>query len=442
MRGPVKNAQPIASLLFCVLLSTGASAQIPTEGSKPASYDPATKEAAQQHEDGQARRKRERDELSTRSLSRLTSEFKAVETQLKEKESALEKLSNTRDSLKRAIKTWTSEIDSITSDEQKKSTIKISLIRFKSAVDKPSPPEDPEANQKARMAEEAFRAFAKEYLAVTTLDLLKHFSYEEIELLNSHGLPNTSRLYTTYGSQISKKLDELSRAEEAQAKFMGLQNLMSGEIRTDSNDQLNYILKNDLQTITASLKAAETWLDQDYLKLKRELDDIRLKKDDLEQMIDEKSTTDNKLTYAIYCMVAALVVLYVATLFAHEKIQSAIFEHRTLVEMIGMAFLLLTIIILGTGEKMDRSVLGALLGTVGGYIFGQQTRSSGRPKHRKQSRTDGPSLEKKRKKKKATGVMTENLQKAAESPAPVTQAEATPTDALKDLQELNPPATE
>lgn len=58
------------------------------------------------------------------------------------------------------------------------------------------------------------------------------------------------------------------------------------------------------------MKAAETWLDQDYLELKKEIDDSR----------------------------------------------PAIFEHRTLVEMIGMAFLLLTIIILGTGTHPPLTV--------------------------------------------------------------------------------------
>ncbi|WP_163991407.1 hypothetical protein [Pyxidicoccus caerfyrddinensis] len=86
----------------------------------------------------------------------------------------------------------------------------------------------------------------------------------------------------------------------------------------------------------------------------------------------QKFETDGRLTWAIIIMVVVLLLLYLATLLFKPEVQQTIFHQRILVEMIGMAFLLLTIIILGTGEKIDRAVLGTLLGTVGGYIFGQQ----------------------------------------------------------------------
>lgn len=86
----------------------------------------------------------------------------------------------------------------------------------------------------------------------------------------------------------------------------------------------------------------------------------------------QKFETDGRLTWAIIIMVIVLLLLYLATLLFKPEVQQTIFHQRILVEMIGMAFLLLTIIILGTGEKIDRAVLGTLLGTVGGYIFGQQ----------------------------------------------------------------------
>ncbi|WP_205525555.1 hypothetical protein [Pyxidicoccus trucidator] len=86
----------------------------------------------------------------------------------------------------------------------------------------------------------------------------------------------------------------------------------------------------------------------------------------------QKFETDGRLTWAIIIMVVVLLLLYLATLLFKPEVQQTIFQQRILVEMIGMAFLLLTIIILGTGEKIDRAVLGTLLGTVGGYIFGQQ----------------------------------------------------------------------
>jgi hypothetical protein len=84
---------------------------------------------------------------------------------------------------------------------------------------------------------------------------------------------------------------------------------------------------------------------------------------------------DARLNFAVLSMIMALGVLFIATRFFHKDIQAIIFEQRTLVEMVGLGFLLLTIIILGTDGKIDESVLGTLLGTVGGYIFGQQAQA-------------------------------------------------------------------
>lgn len=89
----------------------------------------------------------------------------------------------------------------------------------------------------------------------------------------------------------------------------------------------------------------------------------------------QKGEKDSILTFAIFLMIGVVVLLYLGTLRFDHTIQTLIFQQRTLVELIGMAFLLLTIIILGTGEKIERSVLGTLLGTVAGYIFGQQMRA-------------------------------------------------------------------
>lgn len=100
---------------------------------------------------------------------------------------------------------------------------------------------------------------------------------------------------------------------------------------------------------------------------------------------DEKDNIHDWLSIATLCMVGALVLLYVVTLFANAHTQSLVFRQRILVEMIGMGFLLLTIIILGTGEKIEKAVLGTLLGTVAGYIFGQQVRA-GQNSRRRQKR--------------------------------------------------------
>jgi hypothetical protein len=89
----------------------------------------------------------------------------------------------------------------------------------------------------------------------------------------------------------------------------------------------------------------------------------------------EDIQNDTRMNTAIMFMIGALVSLFIASRFFPPEVQAIIFQQRTLVEMVGMAFLLLTIIILGTNGKIEPAVLGTLLGTVGGYIFGQQVQA-------------------------------------------------------------------
>jgi hypothetical protein len=105
---------------------------------------------------------------------------------------------------------------------------------------------------------------------------------------------------------------------------------------------------------------------------------------ELETRQIRKAEVDTRLNWAVPSMIISLSLLFFLTRFFRPEIQAIIFQQRTLVEMVGMAFLLLTIIILGTDGKIDTSVLGTLLGTVGGYIFGQQVQS------RRNASTDSP----------------------------------------------------
>ncbi|MCP3143933.1 hypothetical protein [Pyxidicoccus xibeiensis] len=89
----------------------------------------------------------------------------------------------------------------------------------------------------------------------------------------------------------------------------------------------------------------------------------------------EKVETDARLNWAVISMIVSLSLLFISTRFFTPEVQAIIFQQRTLIEMVGMAFLLLTIIILATDDKIDKAVLGTLLGTVGGYIFGQQSQA-------------------------------------------------------------------
>ena len=87
----------------------------------------------------------------------------------------------------------------------------------------------------------------------------------------------------------------------------------------------------------------------------------------------QQSALDQRLIYSVWGMIAALVVLFVSVGFFNQSIAEKMIENRSLVEVMSMAFILLTIIILGTGGKIGNEALGALLGTIAGYIFGRQT---------------------------------------------------------------------
>lgn len=95
---------------------------------------------------------------------------------------------------------------------------------------------------------------------------------------------------------------------------------------------------------------------------------------------EQKDALDKGLVWAIYGMIFALLLLFIGLRFFPADTAAKLIENRSLVEIISMAFILLTIIILGTGDKLGKETLGTLLGTIAGYIFGQKmgAQTSGR----------------------------------------------------------------
>lgn len=95
---------------------------------------------------------------------------------------------------------------------------------------------------------------------------------------------------------------------------------------------------------------------------------------------EQKDALDKGLVWAIYGMIFALLLLFIGLRFFPADTAAKLIENRSLVEIMSMAFILLTIIILGTGDKLGKETLGTLLGTIAGYIFGQKmgAQTSGR----------------------------------------------------------------
>jgi len=95
-----------------------------------------------------------------------------------------------------------------------------------------------------------------------------------------------------------------------------------------------------------------------------------------ERLSTGTAATDKQLIVAVYLMIGALLVLFLGVKLLAPEIAMKIIENRSLVEVVSMAFLLLTIIILGTGEKMPKEAIGTLLGSIAGYIFGRKISDS------------------------------------------------------------------
>ncbi|HEX8821053.1 MAG TPA: hypothetical protein VF794_14085 [Archangium sp.] len=156
------------------------------------------------------------------------------------------------------------------------------------------------------------------------------------------------------------------------------------------------------------------------------------KKDLLEKLNELGSSqlqTDKLLIWAIIGMIFILFLIFLSAIkVASPETQRLIFSGRLLVELVGMAFLLLTIIILGTGAKIDRPVLGALLGTVGGYIFGQQVGRATREERDQKPEQPGVGP-------KPPDDVTQQLKNAAEAIKMAQSADTPPADMAVRLKE-------
>jgi hypothetical protein len=78
------------------------------------------------------------------------------------------------------------------------------------------------------------------------------------------------------------------------------------------------------------------------------------------------------LVYAVYGMVASIVVLFVLLRWYPASLTGLIVEQRVFVEVLSMGFLLVTVIILGSGKLIMGEGLAGLLGTIAGYIFAKK----------------------------------------------------------------------
>jgi hypothetical protein len=106
--------------------------------------------------------------------------------------------------------------------------------------------------------------------------------------------------------------------------------------------------------------------------IKRKQDELTRLDTQLSSAGEQRSVIDRLLIYAIWFMIGCLMLLFLSLRIFPLSVQTALIDNRVLVEVVSMAFMLLTIIILATGNKLQTEALGTLLGTIAGYIFGRR----------------------------------------------------------------------
>jgi|GEM_PF-2661615 len=110
----------------------------------------------------------------------------------------------------------------------------------------------------------------------------------------------------------------------------------------------------------------------------------------LQEQKQQQGALDRSLVWAVYGMIAALTILFLSLKTFSSDVAGKVVENRSLVEVMSMAFMLLTIIILGTGGKIGQETLGTLLGTIAGYIFGRKLGETSQQQPQQQHPTPPP----------------------------------------------------
>ncbi|KPL99867.1 hypothetical protein [Vibrio splendidus] len=132
-----------------------------------------------------------------------------------------------------------------------------------------------------------------------------------------------------------------------------------------------------INTLVDKLKSDLTRNNETLSKLVTERKNLN---SSLQSAITKKSALDNSLSIAIYMMIIVLFLMFFLLRFFQADEIKELIQHRTLIEIVSIAFILLTIIILGTGERIGTETLGTLLGTIAGYIFARRPTPNSNPK--------------------------------------------------------------
>lgn len=108
-------------------------------------------------------------------------------------------------------------------------------------------------------------------------------------------------------------------------------------------------------------------------ELENELKSKSIELRNLGTQIEQKQASTEWAGDSIRALLWVLGALFASLLLFPQRVVIEIIRERLLIELLSMAFLLLTIIVLSVGGALKAEALGTLLGTIAGYLLGRRT---------------------------------------------------------------------
>jgi hypothetical protein len=163
----------------------------------------------------------------------------------------------------------------------------------------------------------------------------------------------------------SRKISEFSKSISAAKEYLKTYDPSKIELAFDE------FKKRSLSIFEGIYKKVEKEVEYRKDRNKEILAYLENISEQLEKKRQKQTIIDQGLIYAVYGMIGVLLAMFLSLRIFPGDIAIELVKRRSLIEVVGMAFMLITIIILGTGGRIGTETLGTLLGTIAGYIFGR-----------------------------------------------------------------------
>lgn len=149
------------------------------------------------------------------------------------------------------------------------------------------------------------------------------------------------------------------------------------ELSAAVNETQNKLLATLRETLRGETSKIQAAFDAEIKKEQAAIDAVKRERQTVANQIQartekresQKDTVNRTMIWAVIMMIVAIVLSFAALALYKAPLSLAVVEERTFVDLLSMGFLLVTVIVLGTGQFLDKQAIGTLLGTIAGYIF-------------------------------------------------------------------------